>query len=462
MSSSAIAFRRSVSAIAAARVIPTAVARASPILTSATHLATARRSLATASPGILLPLHPKNSPAVPVADPPLLPASLRLKSGHSFEATSFGAPLTSPVSGEVVFTTSLVGYPESMTDPSYRGQILVFTQPLIGNYGVPAATTDQWGLLEHFESDAIQVKAIIVNDYATKYSHWNAIESLGAWCARNGVVALSGVDTRAIVTLLRERGSTLGRIDVGKMVAVAEKEAKEWVADDPNGRNLSAEVSVKERQVYNAGAALRVALIDCGVKQNIIRCLVSRGVEVHLLPWNHSLSSDPTPYDGLFISNGPGDPRHLTATVSELRTFMSTRPSTPIFGICMGNQLLGMAAGFDVYKLPYGNRGHNQPAIDLTTGRCVITSQNHGFAIDDGMQMEGWKAYFRNANDGSNEGIVHTEKPWRSVQFHPEAKGGPMDTEYLFEEFVGAVRKAKFGKIGKQAGTLGVEQVLQA
>ncbi|KAJ3119065.1 Multifunctional pyrimidine synthesis protein CAD, partial [Nowakowskiella sp. JEL0407] len=371
-------------------------------------------------------------------EPPFLPATLSLKSGHSFSATSFGAPLTESISGEVVFTTAIVGYPESMTDPSYRGQILVFTQPLVGNYGVPGNELDEFGLLSHFESDHIQVKAIVVNDYATKYSHWNAIESLGQWCARNGVVAISGVDTREVVTILRDRGSTLGQISINGSPDVTK-------FDDPNTRNLAAEVSTKKRVVYNKGAPVKVALIDCGVKHNIIRCLASRGVEVHLVPWDHDLLADEVKYDGVFISNGPGDPRKCDKTVANLREYIKNQPEVPIpiFGICMGNQILGLAAGFDIYKLPYGNRGHNQPALDLITGKCVITSQNHGYAVKDTVKVPGWSAYFRNANDGSNEGVRHDTLPFRSVQFHPEAQGGPLDTEYLFTDFVENVHKYK-------------------
>jgi carbamoyl-phosphate synthase small subunit len=374
--------------------------------------------------------------------PPELPATFRLKTGQTFKAVSFGAPLKESVSGEVVFTTSLVGYPESMSDPSYRGQILVFTQPLIGNYGVPAMDKDEFGLFKHFESEKIHVKGIIVTDYAKKYSHWNAVESLGEWCARNNVPALSGVDTRAVVTLLREQGSTLGEIIIGDA-----KPAKEL--EDPNKRNLVAEVSVKSKKIYNKGGDVKIALIDCGAKQNIIRCLAKRGAEVHLVPWNHDVTKDSTHYDGIFISNGPGNPSYCEETIMNLRKLLireSSKPvPTPNFGICMGNLLLGAAAGFETYKLPYGNRGHNQPAINLITNQCVITSQNHGFAIKDGEKdmVEGWEKYFVNANDGSNEGIRHKTLPFASVQYHPEAKAGPQDTEYLFEEYLDTVRESK-------------------
>ncbi|KAJ3079156.1 Multifunctional pyrimidine synthesis protein CAD [Quaeritorhiza haematococci] len=423
------------------------------------------RAYATLSPNVNLP-PTLQQPFKSVPEPPMIPASFTLKSGEKFEATSFGAPLTNnAVSGEVVFTTSLVGYPESMTDPSYRGQILVFTQPLIGNYGVPAPVLDEYGLLRDFESDRIQVKAIIVNDYATKYSHWKAIESLGQWCARYGIAALTGVDTRAVVSLLREKGSTLGEIRIGENLLASKKTA---LLEDPNKRNLVAEASVKTKMVYNKGADLKIALIDCGVKQNIIRHLVKRGAEVTVVPWDHDITKDQVQYDGVFISNGPGDPRHATKTVQNLRKLMSTptKVPIPIFGICMGNQILGLAAGFGVYKLPYGNRGHNQPAMNLVTNQCVITSQNHGYALDDSEMVNGWIPYFRNANDGSNEGIRHAVLPYSSVQFHPEAKGGPQDTEYLFTNFIEDVRAYKevrqaAGKVLFPVANMGISSTMR-
>ncbi|KAJ3160897.1 hypothetical protein HDU86_008259 [Geranomyces michiganensis] len=409
-----------------------------------------------------------NRPAYPkkTAEPPSLSAMLRLQTGETFKAKSFGAPITgAPMTGEIVFTTALVGYPESMTDPSYRGQILVFTQPLVGNYGVPAPTKDEFGLLKHFEADGIQVQGIIVNDYAAKYSHWNAIESLGQWCARYGVPALTGVDTRAVVTLLRERGSTLAEIRVGDEMVNGEQHPFE----DPNSRNLVAEASAKVKRVYNAGGDVKIALVDCGAKQNIIRCLAKRGAEVVVVPWNHNLARDTTKYDGIFLSNGPGNPEAAMQTARNLRAYMQLPSSatTPIFGICMGSQLLGLAAGYPSYKLKYGNRGHNQPALNLVTGKCVITSQNHGYALDDSVEVPGWMPFFRNANDGSNEGIRHISRPWSSVQFHPEAMGGPLDTDYLFDDFMLDVRDFKTKRagiahgVGKVASTL-AEKVASA
>ncbi|RKO87248.1 carbamoyl-phosphate synthase, partial [Blyttiomyces helicus] len=282
---------------------------------------------------------------------------------------------------------------------------------------------------------------------------WNAIESLGQWCARYDIPALSGIDTRAVVTLLRQQGSTLGEIRVGEELVAGTQEPLE----DPNVRNLIAEVSTKKKVVYNKDGDVKIALIDCGVKQNIIRCLARRGAQVTVVPWDYDLTQDPTPYDGIFISNGPGNPSLAAKTITNLRALMAPSPNTiptPIFGICMGNQLLGMAAGFEAYKMPYGNRGHNQPAINLVTGKCVITSQNHGYALDDGNAVpEGWIPFFRNANDGSNEGVRHVSLPYASVQFHPEAMGGPEDTDYLFQEYLDEVRAYKVVRNRMQGGT---------
>ncbi|KAJ1980402.1 Multifunctional pyrimidine synthesis protein CAD [Dimargaris cristalligena] len=394
-----------------------------------------RRSLATVSNATIKATSNGSAPARLTE-----PAYLSLKTGQTFTGQSFGATQAPATSGETVFTTSLVGYPESMTDPSYHGQILVFTQPLVGNYGVPAFDRDQFGLLRNFESDKIQCKAIVVSDYATRYSHWNAVESLGEWCTRSGIPAISGVDTRALVHLLRDQGSTLGALTVGGSKAPATEEV-EFV--DPNTDNLVAKVSVTEPQQFNPGGDVKIAVVDCGIKQNILRCLVARGAAVTLLPWNYNFNAVADHFDGLFISNGPGSPTKCTPLIQNVRQAYQTF-NKPIFGICMGNQIMGMAAGLDVYKMRYGNRGHNQPAVNLTNGQCVITSQNHGFALkDDGAMPSGWQRYFVNANDGSNEGIRHSFLPFSSVQFHPEAKGGPQDTQYLFDSFLTQVREAK-------------------
>ena len=338
-----------------------------------------------------------------------------------------------------VFTTSLVGYPESMTDPSYRGQILVFTQPLIGNYGVPSSVRDEFGLLKYFESPNIQAAGIVVADAALQYSHWTAVESLSDWCAREGVPAISGVDTRAIVTYLREQGSSLGKIVVGEEYDADEDEA----FDDPANVNLVAKVSTKAPfHVPSPLGDMHVALIDCGVKENIIRSLVSRGASVTCLPFDYPIHKISSHFDGVFISNGPGDPTHCRATSDNLRTLMDTS-QVPIMGICLGHQLLAISIGAGTTKMKYGNRAHNIPALDLSTGKCHITSQNHGYAVDAATIPSDFKEYFINLNDSSNEGMIHKHRPIFSTQFHPEAKGGPLDSSYLFDAYVESVRQYK-------------------
>jgi len=364
-------------------------------------------------------------------------ANFTIKDGPIFHGKSFGARTN--ISGEAVFTTSLVGYPESMTDPSYRGQILVFTQPLIGNYGVPSATRDEYGLLKYFESPNIQAAGIVVADVALKYSHWTAVESLAEWCAREGVPAISGVDTRAIVTHLREQGSSLGKITVGEEYDADEDEAYE----DPANVNLVRKVSTKAPfHVPSPNGTAHIALIDCGVKENIIRSIVSRGASVTCLPFDYPIHKSAHHFDGVFVSNGPGDPTHCRATSDNLRELMNTS-SIPIMGICLGHQLLAIAVGARTTKMKYGNRAHNIPALDLSTGKCHITSQNHGYAVDPATLPQDFKEYFTNLNDGSNEGMIHKTRPIFSTQFHPEAKGGPLDSSYLFDAYLQSVKGYK-------------------
>lgn len=364
-------------------------------------------------------------------------ATFTIRNGPIFHGTSFGA--RSNVSGEAVFTTSLVGYPESMTDPSYRGQILVFTQPLIGNYGVPSSVRDEFGLLKYFESPHIQPVGVVVADVAEKYSHWTAVESLGEWCAREGVPAISGVDTRAIVTYLREQGSSLARLTIGEEYDQDEDEA----FIDPEQINLVRRVSTKAPfHVSAPDPVAHVAVIDCGVKENILRSLVSRGASITVFPYNYPIHKVAHHFDGIFISNGPGDPTHCQEAVYHLRKTME-QSQMPIFGICLGHQLLALAAGAKTIKLKYGNRAHNIPALDLTTGRCHITSQNHGYAVDAATLPKDWRPYFLNLNDNSNEGLIHNTRPIFSTQFHPEAKGGPLDSAYLFDIYIDHVKQYK-------------------
>jgi carbamoyl-phosphate synthase small subunit len=343
-----------------------------------------------------------------------------------------------------------------MTDPSYRGQILVFTQPLIGNYGVPSSARDEHGLLKYFESPNIQCVGVVVADYAEKYSHWTAVESLSEWCAREGVPAISGVDTRAIVTFLREEGSSLARITIGEEYDADQDEA--FV--DPEQINLVKKVSTKAPfHVSSPNGDMHVAVIDCGVKENILRSLVSRGASVTVFPYDFPIHKVAHHFDGVFISNGPGDPTHCQETVYHLSRLMESS-QVPVFGICLGHQLLALAAGARTIKLKYGNRAHNIPALDLTTGQCHITSQNHGYAVDTTTLPNEYKEYFVNLNDGSNEGMsptdlkfswriltvsgmIHKTRPIFSTQFHPEAKGGPMDSAYLFDMYIENVQRYK-------------------
>ena len=352
-------------------------------------------------------------------------ATLILEDGSRFEGESFGCE--KPVTGEVVFNTAMTGYPESLTDPSYAGQLMVLTYPLVGNYGVPPFSTEENGLPTYMESGRIHAEALIVSDYSETFSHWNARESLGDWLKREQVPGLTGIDTRQLTKVLREHG-----VMMGKVVFNAQEEAC-CNYPDYAGVNYVNQVSCKEVIRYNEGAGKKVVLIDCGVKANILRLLLKREVEVIRVPWDYDFHA--LHYDGLFISNGPGDPDTCEATVRNIRRAMQDE-RLPIFGICMGNQLLAKAGGASVYKLKYGHRSHNQPVQMAGTNRCFITSQNHGYAVDSDTLGNEWKPWFVNMNDGSNEGIRHRTNPWFSVQFHPEAASGPTDTAFLFDKFV--------------------------
>mmetsp|Transcript_9613 Transcript_9613/g.36018 ORF Transcript_9613/g.36018 Transcript_9613/m.36018 type:complete len:1506 (-) Transcript_9613:175-4692(-) len=359
-------------------------------------------------------------------------AKLVLEGGEELNGFSFGAEVSK--AGEVVFNTGMVGYPEALTDPSYRGQILVLTYPLVGNYGVPNDDEfDEYGLPAHFESNNIHVNGLIVASYSKDPSHWNSSESLGAWLRRSGVPALFGIDTRAMTKHIREHGALLGKIEFsGDPVSF----------DDPNKRNLVAEVSTKVIRVFGEGNSPRILAYDCGIKYNIIRYFIdAHKVQLTLVPFDYDLEANPegVEWDGLFISNGPGDPALATATIKSLQYAMSLEPPKPIFGICLGNQLMALAAGAKTSKMKYGNRGMNQPCVDMRTGKCYITPQNHGFAVDTDALPEGWRTFFLNANDMTNEGIIHLTKPFCSAQFHPEAAGGPLDTAFLFDKFVAQV-----------------------
>lgn len=377
-------------------------------------------------------------------------ATLTIRNGPIFHGYSFGA--NKNVSGEAVFTTSLVGYPESMTDPSYKGQILVFTQPLIGNYGVPSGNArDEFNLIKYFESPNVECIGIVVSNAAMNYSHWNAVQSLGDWCKKEGVAAITGVDTRSIVTYLRDQGSSLAKISIGEEYDADEDEA--FV--DPGSINLVHKVSTKAPFHVAGEGKYHVAVIDCGVKENILRSLVSRGASVTVFPYDYPIHKIASNFDGIFISNGPGDPTHCSSTVYHLQKTMETYDG-PIFGICLGHQLLALASGAKTIKMKYGNRAHNIPALDLTTGKCHITSQNHGYAVDSTTLPSEFKPYFVNLNDESNEGMIHVSKPIFSTQFHPEAKGGPLDSSFLFDKYFNDIDqyKAKLSELKGPAAVI--------
>lgn len=345
---------------------------------------------------------------------------LSLKDGTVFEGASFGAD--SPATGEVVFSTGMTGYVESLTDPSYAAQILVCTYPLVGNYGVPAPGT--------FESPKIQVAGLVVTEYSGNYSHHDAQQSLASWLKGSGVPAIEGVDTRALTKHLREHGVILGHLSdkkYGHGVSIFK---------DPNEENLVARVSPTKKRTYGNGP-IRIIAIDCGIKENIVRSLARPEVTLVRVPWNYDISKDA--YDALFISNGPGDPTLCAETIESIRKAMAD--NKPVLGICLGNQLLALAAGAKTYKLKYGHRGQNQPCVDTRTGRCYITSQNHGYAVDATTLPADWEEWFVNGNDGSNEGIRHKTRPWMSVQFHPEACPGPTDTAWIFDTFIASQKK---------------------
>lgn len=347
---------------------------------------------------------------------------LILENKQTFEGESFGAQKSA--AGEMVFATGMVGYPESLTDPSYAGQILILTYPLAGNYGVPDK--------KFWESEKIQVTGLIVSDYINTPSHYQSKMTLASWLKKENVPALQIKDTRLLAQTLRDSGAMLGKMIINKDIPFY----------DPNKDNLVAQVSRKTVSIEDPLGPVKktIVLIDCGAKRNITRCFLKRGVRVISIPWDYNpfTSQEIKHFDALFISNGPGDPVMADKTIATIKIAMEKK--IPILGICLGNQLLALAAGGKTYKLKFGHRGQNQPCIEIGTKRCYITTHNHGFAVADKMP-KGFKPWFVNANDNSNEGIIHEKYPWMSVQFHPEAAAGPIDTQWLFDYFLDRIKK---------------------
>ncbi len=347
-------------------------------------------------------------------------AKLVLEDGTVFDGESAGYKKST--AGEVVFTTGMVGYEQSLTDPSYAGQILTFTYPLIGNWGVPARS--------YWESEKIQVKAVIISDLTTKPNHHASTQTLNEWLISQKIPALVGVDTRALTQKLREKGVMLGKIVVNN------QDVDFW---DPNNENLVALVSPNKVQIHNPfqGDSLKgvkIGLLNCGAKDNIKNNLLMRGATIYELPWNLDPFEKNLPIDGLVISNGPGNPKMPKKSIDIIKKSLSRK--IPTFGICLGNQLLALAAGGDTYKLKFGHRAQNQPTIGVSTKRCYITTQNHGYTVDEKKLPAGFTRWFYNANDNSNEGLIHQKLPFFSVQFHPEATPGPTDTNWLFDFFM--------------------------
>lgn len=345
---------------------------------------------------------------------------LVLEDGTVFEGKSFGSE--NPSAGEVVFSTAMVGYPESLTDPSYLGQILVVTYPVVGNYGVPKNSSTN-GISDFFESEKIHVSGLIISDYSHEYSHWNADKSLGEWLKENNVPGIYDIDTRQLTKLIRDKGVLKGKIVFDNEKAI------DFI--DPDKENQVAKASCKEIIEYGDGDKT-VVVVDCGIKHNIMRCLLKRNLKLIRVPWNYDFNQ--LEWDGLFISNGPGNPDHCEVTVKNIQKAMEK--GKPICGICMGNQLLAKASGASTYKLKYGHRSHNQPVRTVGTTDCYITSQNHGYAVDTDTLGSDWEPLFENLNDGTNEGIKHKTKPFFSAQFHPEAASGPTDTDFIFDMFI--------------------------
>ena len=356
------------------------------------------------------------------------PGRLVLADGGTFFGRSFGAPVE--VRGEVVFHTGLVGYVEALTDPSYRGQILALTYPLQGNYGVPT---------HGFESERVQVAGLVVAQHADAPSHHAAAKSLGQWLIEHGVPALQGIDTRALTKRLRSHGTLLGAL----LADETGDEAGFAAAPMVDMTDVALAVQPDAVREY-AGSGPRILVIDTGCKESIVTSLLVRGASVVRAPAQSAWESHLDRCDGVLLGNGPGDPRNLPALVERVRRLFAARGGNlPLFGICLGHQLLSRAAGAETFKLPFGHRSHNQPVLDLMSRRAYVTSQNHGYAVDDTTLSDDFTPWFVNLNDGTSEGMRHRYRPILSVQFHPEAAAGPRDTAYLFDEFLRMVTTLK-------------------
>lgn len=351
-------------------------------------------------------------------------AKLIFPDGSEFQGYSFGYKKN--ISGEVVFNTGMIGYPETLTDPSYYGQILISTYPLVGNYGIPSTEREN-GLLKNFESEKIHIRGLIVSEYSEDYSHWEAEKSLGDWLVENEIPAITGIDTRAVTQKIRESGAVPGKILIEDLEDNIE-------FDDPNEENLSAKVCTTEVKEFQRGEK-KIAIVDCGTKNNIIQGFLRRDISVTLVPYNYNFNN--LDVDGIILSNGPGDPKLCKETIEFTKEAFGI--GKPILGICLGSQIMALASGADTYKLKFGHRGLNQPVNESGTKKCLITSQNHGYAIDSETLPEDWREWFTNDNDQTNEGIIHISKPFFGAQFHPEASPGPDDTEFIFDMFLRAI-----------------------